>query len=113
MPGNHDVDRTKNDSFDRAVPLAPRTEFFDPSKVGQGKREILSPRFKSYRQKAPAEVSGNWVSSPEGAFAERIDIRGRNIGVVGINTAWLSKDEHDQGRLTPGFGLVEAALKKT
>lgn len=112
VPGNHDVDRNKADTFDRDAALASGTRFFDPSKEGVSKREILFPRFKAYRQKAPADVSGNWVGTEEGSFAEVLEIRGTRIGVAGINTAWLSKDDSDKERLTPGFELTEAALSK-
>jgi predicted MPP superfamily phosphohydrolase len=91
VPGNHDVDRTKADTFDRNATLAPGTRFFDPSKEGVAKREILFPRFKAYRQKAPADVSGNWLSGHEGSFAEIVDLDGVRVGVAGINTAWLSR----------------------
>ncbi len=112
VPGNHDVDRTKADAFDREGTLAAGTRFFDPSAEGKAKREILFPRFKSYRQRAPADVSGNWISDPDGAYAECINIRVIQVGAVGINTAWLSKDDKDQGKLTPGFELTESALEK-
>jgi hypothetical protein len=111
VPGNHDVDRTKADGFDRAAPLAPRAEFFDASKTGKAKRDIVAPRFRAYGREAPVDVPGGWISSTEGAFAERIDVGRLDVGVVGINTAWLSKDDKDQAKLTPGFGLTEAALK--
>ena len=39
-------------------------------------------------------------------------MRGRRIGVAGINTAWLSKDDQDKERLTPGVPLAEAALDR-
>jgi hypothetical protein len=106
------VDRTKADGFDRAAPLAPRAEFFDASKTGKAKRDIVAPRFRAYGREAPIDVPGGWISSAEGAFAERIVVGGLDVGIVGINTAWLSKDNKDQGKLTPGFGLPEAALKK-
>jgi hypothetical protein len=67
VPGNHDVDRTKADVFDRAVPLlAPRTEFFDASKTGKAKRDIVAPRFRAYGREAPVDVSGGWISRHEG-----------------------------------------------
>jgi predicted phosphodiesterase len=112
VPGNHDVDRTKADTFDRGATLAPGTRFFDPSKEGVSKREILFPRFKAYRQKAPADVSGNWISSHEGSFSEIVNLDGVRVGVAGINTAWLSKDDHDKERLTPGLELAESALSR-
>lgn len=112
VPGNHDVDRTKADAFDRAAMLGQGTRVFDPSSEGKAKREILFPRFKAYRQKAGVDVSGNWVSDTEGAYAETIVVRDIKVGVVGLNTAWLSKDEYDKERLTPGVELTEAALEK-
>ncbi|MGU5738647.1 P-loop NTPase [Aeromonas caviae] len=112
VPGNHDVDRSKNNNFDRRAPLAAKSRFFDPDKQGKVDRDILSPRFKAYRQGAVADISGDWISNNAGAFSEELVIRGINVGVVGINTAWLSKDEKDRHQLTPGFQLVDAALER-
>lgn len=112
VPGNHDVDRTKNAALDRSKPIASGGRFFDPTKGGKSEREIVFPRFKFYRQLAPGDVSANWVSDPAGAYAETVTIRGRSIGVVGINTAWLSMGDDDKEKLTPGVHLVESALAK-
>jgi hypothetical protein len=111
VPGNHDVDRSKRNGFDRHAPLAANSRFFDPDNKGRVEREILSPRFKAYRQGAVADISGDWTSGPAGTFSERLTIGGVQVGVVGINTAWLSKDDNDRHHLTPGFQLVEAALE--
>ncbi|PPK73414.1 3',5'-cyclic AMP phosphodiesterase CpdA [Methylobacter tundripaludum] len=110
VPGNHDVDRSKNAIFDRAQTTISGSHFFDPTKEGKTARDVFSPRFKQYRQLAPGNVSVNWISAAEGAYAEPVTIQERRIGVIGINTAWLSKDECDKDKLTPGFQLVEAAL---
>lgn len=112
VPGNHDTDRSKNNNFDRHAPLAATSRFFDPDKQGKAERDILSPRFKAYRQGAVADLAGDWVSKPEGAFAEALRIRGIKVGIVGINTSWLSKDDGDRFQLTPGIQLVDAALEK-
>jgi hypothetical protein len=111
VPGNHDVDRTKNRAFDGAAALAAGSKFFDPGKGGRAERDILAPRFKAFAQGAVADLSAAWLSNGDGAFAEAITIQGAQFGVVGINTAWLAK-EHDQLKLTPGVQLVEAALEK-
>lgn len=111
VPGNHDVDRSKNNNFDRHAPLAATSRFFDPDKQGKADRDILSPRFKAYRQGAVADIAGDWISNTAGTFSEEIVIRGIKIGVVGINTAWLSKDEKDRHQLTPGVQLVDVALE--
>jgi hypothetical protein len=73
-------------------------------------RQILFPRFKGYRQKAGVDLFGNWINDAAGAFAESIDVRGIKVGIVGANTAWLSKEDKDKERLTPGFELIEVAL---
>ncbi|MGB5833455.1 MAG: metallophosphoesterase, partial [Thiohalocapsa sp.] len=112
VPGNHDVDRTKASAFDRDGLLRAGTRFFDPSGEGKAEREILFPRFKGYRQRATVDVSGNWINDTTGAYAEGIEVRGIKVGVVGINTARLSKDGEDKERLTPGVELTEAALER-
>ena len=48
----------------------------------------------------------------EGSFAELFEINGLNIGVAGINTAWLSRDNFDKEQLSPGVDLLELALEK-
>jgi hypothetical protein len=35
----------------------------------------------------------------------------RHFSIVGINTAWLSKNEHDRHRLSPGVAILESALR--
>lgn len=112
VPGNHDVERSKNTTFDRSAPLAAANRFFDPDKQGKVIRDIISPRFKAYRQGAVADIPSDWISNSEGAFSERFNIRGVHVGVVGINTAWLSKDDEDRYQLTPGIPLVDAALER-
>lgn len=112
VPGNHDLDRTKNSAIDRVKFLVSGNHAFDYTKEGRTAREILFPRFKAYRQLAPADISGNWIDSPDGAYIDVFEIRGQSIGVAGINTAWLSMDEHDKEKLSPGFNLVEAAINK-
>ncbi|MEZ5583038.1 MAG: hypothetical protein R3F37_09990 [Candidatus Competibacteraceae bacterium] len=93
-------------------PWLQKSRFFDPDKQGKVDRDILSPRFKAYRQGAVADISGDWINNNAGAFSEELVIRGLNVGVVGTNTAWLSKDEKDRHQLTLGFQLVDAALER-
>lgn len=113
VPGNHDVARPPNDVLNRVAALAPGTHFFDPTKEGKTARDQVIPRFKSFKQLMPGDVSSDWVASPSGSFCELVDIRSNRLGIIGINTAWLSMDEKDQLKLTPGIGIVEAALSAT
>ena len=71
VPGNHDLDRTKNAIFDRAQATIPGSHFFDSTREGKTARDVFSPRFKQYRQLQLGNVSANWVSTPEGAYAKR------------------------------------------
>lgn len=106
------MDRGKNPDLNRASASSPGSRFFDPAPEGKANRDIVSPRFKQYRQSSVGNVPGNWIHEPSGAFAETSEIHGLRVGVVGINTAWLSMDDEDSGKLTPGIALVEAALNK-
>lgn len=112
VPGNHDVARPANDALNRNAPVTRGSHFFDPTKEGKTARDQVLPRFKQYKQQMPGNVNSDWVASPAGSFAEKIQIRGHWVSIVGINTAWLSMDDKDQGKLTPGLQLVESALEK-
>jgi len=52
----------------------------------------------------------HWLQSKAGSYSFEINIRGCGVGVVGVNTAWLCKDDHDRHRLTPGIHLLDDAL---
>lgn len=112
VPGNHDVARPRADILNRTAALEAGTRFFDPTKEGKTARDQLIPRFKSFKQLMPGDVSSDWVASPKGSFSELVDVRCNRLAVVGINTAWLSMDEKDHLKLTPGIGLLEAALSE-
>lgn len=105
VPGNHDVDRTKNPAFDRKDVADQKGRYFDPTDEGKSLREILDPRFRAF-----SDTTGDWVSSEAGSFSTVQEIEGIRVGIAGINTAWLSKGEDDRERLTPGKHLLEHAL---
>lgn len=113
VPGNHDVDRSKNAAFDRIRAANSESKFFEPTKAGKSAREVVLPRFGQYQKLAPGDVSPSWVKSDDGAFTETIEIHGWKVGIVGLNTAWLAMDDDDKDKLTPGYELAETALKKT
>lgn len=113
VPGNHDVARPSHDVLNQAAAVSAGSHFFDPTNEGKRARDQVIPRFKQYKQLTPGNVSSaDWVASPAGTFAETFEIRGQRIGIVGINTAWLSMSDNDRGKLTPGIPLIESALKK-
>ena len=112
VPGNHDVDRNVASYFDRSQALQPTSRLFDPDKAGKNARSQFAPRLKQYRKEMLCDVSGNWTTSEAGAFYDLFELPDGRFGVVGINTAWLSKDEKDHGQLTPGVYLAETAIRR-
>ena len=109
VPGNHDLNRNKNDAFDRTILLKPTAPYFDPDEDSRERREIVVSRFEKYIEH---DVTGysELFRKKEGAYSTTIHKNGCTIGIVGVNTAWLCKDEHDFKRLTPGKPILENAL---
>ncbi|WP_198041238.1 metallophosphoesterase family protein [Delftia sp. HK171] len=112
VPGNHDLQREVLNFFDPKLITDAQSRFFDADGQGAKTRtDQLFPRFSPYVNNDMSAGRGHWFSE-DGAFAVTHTIRGRNVGVAGINTAWLCKDENDKERLSPGKPLVERALER-
>ncbi|MBX3743653.1 MAG: metallophosphoesterase [Akkermansiaceae bacterium] len=109
VPGNHDVDRDLNQAFGRDEMLAASSKHFDPTERGLKARQMLIPRFQAFDSSDQTLAKGAFTSMA-GAFSSVLTLRDKKVGIAGINTAWLCKDEHDDGKLTPGKGMVEQAL---
>ena len=109
IPGNHDVKRDENEAFSREEMAEPRSRYFDPSAEGKKRRSLLVPRFAGF---IAGDISAKiaWLDTNEGAFNVVESCRGLKIGIAGVNTAWLSKDDHDEKKLTPGKPLLEQAV---
>lgn len=112
IPGNHDLNRDKNDAFDRTLLLKPTGPYFYPEESSLKRRDIVVTRFEDF---IAHDITGysDLFNKKEGAYSVTIEKNGCAVGIVGINTAWLCKDEHDYKRLTPGKSLVETALSNT
>jgi len=110
VPGNLDVDRTHSQAFSREEMSDGRSRYFDSNEEGRKLREMLMPRFRAFQDNDQTVAKGAFEST-EGSYAKIVDIRGKKIGIAGINTAWLSKDDYDERKLTPGKELIESALK--
>ncbi len=116
IPGNHDVDR-KRVGKPRLwmTDIDERLAFEKVDDAGRRKRtDALLPRFEAYRafEREFSSWGVDWLASEQGAVSQIVKLRGRTIGVVGINTAWLCQDDEDWGRLTAGKTMVEAALRR-
>jgi Calcineurin-like phosphoesterase len=110
VPGNHDVERTRAPFFSREVVLSEPKNAFDPTREGQKTREQFALRFTNYSDRDVTSVSSRWIESEAGTFSFKEMIRGHSIGVVGVNTSWLCKDDNDRHRLTPGIELLAHGL---
>lgn len=110
VPGNHDIDRTKHPAFSQDDIAKSDSQYLEPTDDGARLRqEMLIPRFSSFIENDLSPSKGAFATS-DGAFAHMTTIHGHEVGIVGINTAWLSKDDKDEHKLTPGKPLLEKAL---
>ena len=109
VPGNHDVDRLQHPAFSREEMCDAKSHYFDPTPEGRRLREMLMPRFNAFQEGDTTVVKGAF-SGERGAFSRVVEIAGVKVGIAGINTAWLSKDDKDERKLTPGKALLEQAL---
>jgi tetratricopeptide (TPR) repeat protein/predicted phosphodiesterase len=117
VPGNHDLDRTKFEMLPAPLlnPLESSTQakywLFDPEK----RSEALKP-FKAF---ASFVSRYTHQKNPNYANIRRFKIDGKNIALIGLNSAWMcgrrknSKDEtDDKGATVVGepqiYDLVEA-----
>lgn len=112
VPGNHDVARPSSDALGREALLDAGSKFFDASKEGKTARDQVIHRFSQYKKLMSADVSPDWLAKNDGVAIHEQIIDDVSVGVIGLNTAWLSKGNDDKGNLTPGYRLVAAALEK-
>jgi hypothetical protein len=111
VAGNHDADREKQKFFSRDEILE-TIQFFDPTIKGLENRQYILERFSAYSNLYQPYLNENWINSENGYFVHKVNLKGINIGILGLNTAWLSKDGKDEGKLTAGKAIVEKGLEE-
>jgi len=113
IPGNHDVDRNQTRAVQTYGVLVKIPDFFDPSEKGQFERsQSVLPRFRAYAENDMINTGEHWLFSQGGVFSHNISFNGKTIGVLGINTAWLSCSDYDRHQLSTGKPLLEDGLEK-
>ncbi|VFM97893.1 MAG: Calcineurin-like phosphoesterase [Candidatus Kentron sp. G] len=111
VPGNHDVDQDQQKFISREAIRAKSPEFFDPAPRGLAEREHLLPRFQAYRDCEWLVVGEDWLADEAGCLLRIFELNDVEVGVLGLNTVWLSEgSKSDERELTPGKPLVEAGL---
>lgn len=109
VPGNHDVDRDFAKAVDLRTVLS-RTEYFlNPDQNGLQERSPIFKRFEAFQTEL---LNTDWVGSAEGVSVTTLEIKGHRLGILGINTAWLSMEKNEQGFLTPGKNMLETGLNR-
>lgn len=112
VPGNHDVDRTKTKEAPCYDLLESSPHFFDPTPEGFNERKALFPRFRAFVECLDHLTPTGWLLTQEGTFAKKMSIHGTDIGILLLNTAWLSGGEYEKLRLRLGKEMAQAALKR-
>jgi hypothetical protein len=111
VPGNHDVDRNQARVAQTKDVLLIVPEFLDPTEQGQFERQSVFPRFKAYSENDVTNTGDHWLNTANGAFKTIIEIQGIQLGIVGLNTAWLSCSDDDRHNLSAGKSLLEDGLE--
>jgi len=115
VPGNHDIDRNQARAVKRYNILNDIPEFFDPTDKGVFERKVLFDRFKNYKEASIHELTSSgsdWLYSKEGIFTHTDTFGDISLGILGLNTAWLSGEGNDEKKLSPGKSLAENGLGK-
>lgn len=116
VPGNHDVDRKKCTLAAGHLYDIPRDQshekFFDTDEEGFEERRQIFERFEAFHAGFEENLcfTVQDIFEKKGCFTDIKDIGGSRIGIIGINTAWLSNSDGDEQRLRAGKWALEEAL---
>ncbi len=115
VPGNHDLNRDKCPIAAKSLYEIIKDEpyFFDTNAKGKACREEIFARFEDFKKfiNVTSCFSSMEIFEEKGYFSNSILKEEKKIGIVGINTAWLSKSDKDKEHLTPGKYILEEALE--
>jgi hypothetical protein len=113
VPGNHDVTRSKARAVRTHGLLSHIPTLLDPTLDAQLDRAPLLPRFQAFIDNDPtAGIAGHhWISSAVGCLISRVKHGSQEIGVLCLNSAWLSAEGDDRHNLSPGKGILEKGLE--
>lgn len=113
IPGNHDVDRNQTRAVQTYDVLLRVPEFFDPTEQGQfERRQSVFPRFQAFADNDMTNNGEHWMFSQEGTLSQVVPLSDKNVGVMAINTAWLSYSDNDRHQMSCGKPLLENGLEK-
>lgn len=117
VPGNHDVARSRGFGLSRTLSSYEEAQqFFQPSAERWHLKKLEGfINFYDRFYKAGFEGSGEPRRAAPGlatAHSEIVRVRGVEIGVLPLNTAWFAQADDDAGKLFIGEPLLRAGLTK-
>lgn len=112
VPGNHDVDRKtlKSISLDIGKTLIDRDKT-NESLGDDEERSFILGRFHNYKNFINEYFKDQGIHFDENTYfyVKKISVAGLKIGILGLNSSWLSSSDADRGRLQLG----ERQIRKT
>lgn len=112
VPGNHDVDRNEACSIQRYGILNRVPYFLDPTENGNKERKALHPRFKAFSDFSSSLNFTEWLFSNEATLIDNVNTNNKNVGIVCLNSSWLSEGEEDRHKLSFGKDILDNSLEK-
>ncbi len=113
VPGNHDVDRNSLTSLS----LGASNVLTDRSKTNESlgnekARSFILGRFHNYQNFINEYFDGQEIHFDENEYfyVKTINVAGSKIGILGLNSSWLSSSDDDCGKLQLGERQIRQAL---
>lgn len=117
VPGNHDVNREKCGVAALSLYDVPqkRVDFFDTDDKGLEKRQEIFERFSGFQNGFSIDdlcFPVENIFKKEACFFTICEKGDHNVGIAGVNTAWLSNSDKDKEKLWIGKWILQEALEK-
>ena len=113
VPGNHDVDRSRITSSVQTESRALKNREQVSRLMGTVQLSSFTDRYLPYSEFIRTTFPWAEIWSDDSlSFTRNLRIRGINISLLGLNSAWLSGAEDDKGNLLIGERQIREALDK-
>lgn len=111
VPGNHDLERR----IVSQITTNKEIQYFQNNELGKETRLMFEGKaFQNYRTflKDCSLECQDLFENNNGSFVKITNVNEQIIGIIGVNTAWLSRGNNDKDTLTPGMDLLESAINE-
>ena len=114
VPGNHDVDRRRITPFINSSSKSLNNRDSVSQVIGNKKeRELFTDRHVPYFDFLQATFPwANNIHNSDLSYTKTLDINGIRFSIVGLNSAWLSGSDNDNGLIIIGERQVRDAIDK-